>query len=338
MANRPTLKDVAAQAGVSFKTVSRVVNDEPGVSSGVAERVRSAVAELGYRRNHSAQLLRRSDARLHTVAIVHADATNPFAAAVHSAFERHLRTAADTLVVSASSHGDVGEHDRLVDLFTERRVDGLAVIPVGDSPGPALRRELDRNTPIVFIDREPGIDADVVESDHHGGARAATRHLLAHGHRRVGFLGSREQSESIRQRHAGFTDAVEESGADPVVRFGLTTPDLADAAVTELLAGADAPTALFAAQNLAAVGAVRALHRLGRQHEIALVAFDHLEIADLVEPAITTAPQNAEALGRAAAEVLLRRIDGDASEPTRFVVPVELVPRGSGELVPVRGA
>jgi len=116
------------------------------------------------------------------------------------------------------------------------------------------------------------------------------------------------------------------------VRFGLTTPDLADEAVTELLAGADAPTALFAAQNLAAVGAVRALHRLGRQHEVALVAFDHLEIADLVEPAITTAPQNAEALGRAAAEVLLRRIDGDSSDPTRIVVPVEIVPRGSGEL------
>ena len=144
MSDRPTLKDVAAKAGVSFKTVSRVVNDEPGVSSAIAERVRSAVAELGYRRNHSAQVLRRSDARLQTVAIVHADATNPFAAAVHASFERYLRTTADTLVVSASSHGDAGEHDRLVDLFTERRVDGLAVIPVSDSPGPALRRELAR--------------------------------------------------------------------------------------------------------------------------------------------------------------------------------------------------
>lgn len=334
MASRPTLKDVADQAGVSFKTVSRVVNDEPGVSPAMAERVRRAVADLGYRRNRSAQVLRRADARLQTVAIVHADGTNPFAAAVHAAFERHLRTEADTLVVSASSHDDGEEHDRLVDLFTERQVDGLAVVPVGDAPGPALRRELDRRTPIVFIDREPGVDADLVASDHHGGARAATQHLLAHGHRRIAFLGSREQSESIRQRHAGFLDAMTEAGGDSVVRLGLTSPELADEAVTELLAAADAPTALFAAQNLAAVGAVRALHRLGHQHAVALVAFDHLEIADLVEPAITTAPQNAEALGRTAAELLLRRIDGDTSAPTRIVVPVDLVPRGSGELAP----
>ncbi len=334
MASRPTLKDVAEQAGVSFKTVSRVVNDEPGVAPAMAERVRKAVGDLGYRRNHSAQVLRRSDARLQTVAVVHADGTNPFAAAVHAAFEQHLRTEADTLVVSASSREDAGEHDRLVDLFTERQVDGLAVIPVGDTPGPALSRELDRGTPIVFIDREPGVDADVVASDHRGGARAATRHLLAHGHQRVAFLGSREQSESIRQRHAGFIDAITEAGADPTARFGLTTPELADETVTELLAGSDAPTALFAAQNLAAVGAVRSLHRLGRQHEIALVAFDHLEIADLVEPAITTAPQNANALGRTAAALLLRRIDGDTNEPTRIVVPVELIPRGSGELTP----
>lgn len=332
MTSRPTLKDVAERAGVSFKTVSRVVNGESGVSPAMTERVRAAVAELGYRRNHSAQVLRRGGSRVGTVAVVHADSANPFAAAVHAAFERRLRTVADTVVVSASAHEDADEHDRLVGLFAERRVDGLAIVPVGDEPGPTLRRELAERTPVVFIDRAPGVAADSVASDHRGGARAATAHLLAHGHRRIAFLGSREQSESIRQRHAGFLDAVTDADAAPIVRFGLTSPDLADAAVTDLLGATDPPTALFAAQNLAAVGAVRALHRLGAQHDVALVAFDHLEIADLVEPAITTAPQNAEELGRAAADLLLRRIDGDAGEAITVVVPVEVIERGSGEI------
>ena len=140
---RPTLKDVAERAGVSFKTVSRVVNDESGVSPAMADRVHTAIAELGYRRNHSAQALRRGDGRLGTVGIVHADAANPFAAAVHAAFERHLRTSADTLVLSGSSHQDPHEQDRLVDAFIARQVDGLAVIPFGDQPGPALQRELE---------------------------------------------------------------------------------------------------------------------------------------------------------------------------------------------------
>ena len=335
MAARPTLKHVAEHAGVSFKTVSRVVNDEAGVSPAMAARVRAAIDELGYRRNRSAQVLRRADARLGTVAVVHADSANPFAAAVHAAFEEHLRTAADTVVLSASSHEDPEEHDRLVDLFVERQVDGLAVIPVSDAPGPSLSRELERRTPIVFIDREPGVEADVVTSDHRGGAHAATTHLLAHGHRRIAFLGSREHSGSIRERFAGFDAAiVDAGGAEPIVRFGLTSADLADRAVTDLLTGPDAPTALFAAQNLTAAGAVRALHRLGRHHDVALVAFDHVEIADLVEPGITTVPQNAEELGRTAAELLLRRIDGDLGEATRITVPVGLVARGSGEITP----
>ena len=335
MAARPTLKHVAEHAGVSFKTVSRVVNDEPGVSAAMAARVRAAIDDLGYRRNHSAQVLRRADSRLGTVAIIHADSANPFAAAVHTAFERHLRTAADTVVLSASCHDDPAEHDRLVELFMERQVDGLAVIPVGDEPGPSLTRELARHTPVVFIDREPGVEADLVTSDHRGGARTATTHLLERGHDRIAFLGSRERSASIRDRHAGFQDAIDRSGADgPIVRFGLTSAEIADEVVSELLTGPDAPTALFAAQNLAAIGAVRALHRLGHHHDVALVAFDDLEIADLVEPRITTVPQNADELGRTAAELLLRRIDGDVGAATRIVVPVSLVPRGSGEIGP----
>ena len=333
MTSRPTLKDVAEAAGVSFKTVSRVVNRESGVSSAMIERVNEAVTQLGYQRNHSAHLLRRSGQRLGTIGVIHADITNPFAAAVHVAFERQA-SAHDTLLLSGSTNEDPRRQDQLVEAFVSRRVDGLAVIPTADAPGPALERELARHTPIVFIDRDPGVDADVVLSDHRGGASTAVSHLLGHGHRRIGFIGSREETSSVRERRAGFDDAMRSvDGAVSTVRTHLTSIEASEAAVLDLFADKGAaPTALFAAQNLAATGAVRALHRLGLEHDVALVAFDHIEIADIVTPGITTAPQNAASLGQQAAELLFKRIAGSGDAPTRHVVPVELVARGSGEI------
>ncbi|MEM7095317.1 MAG: LacI family DNA-binding transcriptional regulator [Actinomycetota bacterium] len=332
---RPTLKDVAERAGVSFKTVSRVVNGEPGVSEDMAARVGAAIEALGYRRNHSASSLRRAGARIGTIGVIHADIANPFAAAVHASFERQARID-DTLILAGSAGEDPEEQDRLVEAFIARQVDGLAVIPSGDDPGPALRRELQRGTPIVFIDRDPGVPADVVLSDHRGGAREATAHLLDHGHRRIGFLGSRERTPSVRQRRLGFDDAMKRiDGAISTVRIDLTSIDAAERAVEDLFADRGAaPTALFAAQNLAATGAVRGLHQLGLQHEIAIVAFDHIEIADIVDPGITTIPQRADELGRRAATLLAERIDGSTVPARREVVDVELLPRGSGELRP----
>lgn len=332
---RPTLKDVAELADVSFKTVSRVVNGETGVSAERASRVHEAVATLGYRRNHSARALRRSGKRIGTIGVIHADISNPFAAAVHAGFET-VATTNDALLLSGSAGEDPERQEQLVEAFVARQVDGLVVIPIGGQPGPALQRELDRHMPIVFIDRDPGVTADLVLSDHRAGAQAATAHLLAHGHRKVGFLGSRDQTRSVQDRRRGFDDAMRSvDGAVSTVRTDLLSIAASEQAVHELFTDRGAaPTALFAAQNLAATGAVRALHQLGLQHEIALVAFDHIEIADIVEPRITTVPQNAGVLGRRAGELLFRRIDGSTDSAIREVVPVDLIERGSGEIRP----
>lgn len=332
---RPTLKDVAELADVSFKTVSRVVNGEAGVSKERAERVHHAVATLGYRRNHSAHSLRRSGSRIGTIGVVHADIANPFAAAVHKAFES-AASGHQALLLSGSANEDADRQDQLVEAFVSRQVDGLVIIPSGVEPGPALQRELDRNTPIVFVDRDPGAIADVVLSDHRAGSERATQHLLDHGHRRIGFLGSRERTTSVQERRMGFDDAMRTvDGAISTVVTNLTSVEEAEQQVHQLFADRGAaPTALFAAQNLAATGAVRALHRLGMQHEIALVAFDHIEIADIVEPGITTVPQSPGELGRTAAELLFERIAGHAGPARRAVIPVDLVQRGSGEIAP----
>ncbi len=312
-----------------------MVNNEGSVSAALTARVEQAIADLGYQRNHNAHTLRQSAARVGTIGVIHADITNPFASAVHASFEAEAAKNS-TLLLSGSASENADQQDQLVQAFVARQVDGLAIIPSAATPGPALQRELERKTPIVFIDRKPGIDADVVLSDHRTGAMRATEHLQSHGHQRIGFLGSRDSTVSVQLRRAGFDDAMHAvDGAVSTVRTDLLTVDAAVHYVIELFSNpASAPTALFAAQNLTALGAVRALHHLGLQHHVALVAFDHLEIADIVQPGITTIPQDAQALGSHAAEMLFRRIDGDRSPASTRTIPVELVERGSGEIRP----
>lgn len=331
------MKNVATLAGVSFKTVSRVVNGEDGVSRQLEERVVAAIAELGYEPNHGARTLRMGATSTATIGVVHADIANPFMVEVHRAFES-VAAEHDCLILTGTSHEQPERHDDLIRAFARRRVDGLAVVPVGESdaePSETLDKEMQRGTPVVFIDREPGVDADTVMSDHRGGAILATQHLLAHGHRRVAFLGSRQHVHSVVERRAGFESTMRDVGLEPTaVITGMRSADDAAKSVYELLSRESGcqPTAIFAAQNGMTLGAVRALHALARQREIALVGFDHLDAVDIVDPGITTIPQNAAMVGRRAGELLFERLNGDRDTPVREIVPVTIVPRGSGEI------
>ena len=336
------MKNVATLAGVSFKTVSRVVNGEAGVSRQLEERVIAAIAELGYQPDHGARNLRRTAPQAATVGVIHTNISNPFMAAVHEAFEA-VAAKNGCLILSGTSLEQPERHDELVRAFTERRVDGLLIVPVVASvegPSEVLEREIKRGTPVVFVDRDPGFRADVVMSDHRGGAELATRHLLDHGHQRIAFLGSREHVHSVVERRAGFEAVMRGAAANraaadrAAVITDLRTPDDAAKAVHDLmgLSPADRPTAVFSAQNGLTLGAVRALHTLGMQHEIALVGFDHIDSAEIVNPGITTVPQNADEVGRRAGELLFRRLAGDQADPIREIVPVTLVRRGSGEI------
>jgi len=328
------MKNVADLAAVSFKTVSRVVNGEPGVSRQLEERVTAAIAELGYQPNHGARALRQSQRKATTVGVIHADISNPFMAAVHRSFEA-VAARHDCLILSGSSLEQSDRHDELIRAFAGRQVDGLVIVPVGNATeSDHLAQEMRRGTPVVFIDREPGVDADVVMSDHRGGAELATRHLLDHGHRRIAFLGSREHVHSVIERRSGFDDVMKAAGAEPATVVGLRTPDDSAKAVHELLQRppSEQPTAIFAAQNGLTLGAVRALHALDRHRDVALVGFDHIDSVDIVEPGITTVPQNAAEVGQRAGELLFSRLLDGRTEPRREIVPVRLVPRGSGEL------
>lgn len=330
-----TMRDVAAVARVSIKTVSRVVNEEPGVSAELAARVHDAIRLLGYQQNTTASNLRRNDQRTLTIGLLLDDVANPFSSALHRAIEevayRH-----DTLVFAVSSYQEAKREDQLIRSMALRRVDGLIIVPNSASAaGLEQFRRLRR--PTVCVDRPaviPNIDNVLV--DNRAGARAAIHHLASYGHRRIAFLGDRETIWTATERHLGYVEGLALEGLTldrQIVRQNLRSIEAAEQATLDLLDADGPPTALFTGQNLITVGAVRALQRRGLQQRVALVGFDDFLLADLLAPPISVIAQNPTAMGQAAAEMLFARLD-DNTLPTReVVISTRLLARGSGEIL-----
>jgi LacI family transcriptional regulator len=333
---RPTMRDVAERARVSFKTVSRVVNEEGGVSPGLERRVRRAIEELDFRPNVGARILRRSDRRTASIGLLLEDVVNPFSSAVQRAVEDQA-VPRGVVVYSASLDEDPVRERLLVKQFCARHVDGLILVPAGEDQS-YLAAELRAGTAIVCVDRQArNLPVDSILTTNAIGAAEATRHLVGSGHRKIAFLGDRRSIITARQRFDGYRSALDAAGLplDPArVVHDLHDAGAADGAVTALLSGSDPPTALFTAQNLIAIGAVRALRRLGRQHTVALVGFDDFLLADLLSPGVTVVAQDVAEIGRIAAERLFARIGGDTGPPEIRLVPTRLVRRGSGEIRP----
>lgn len=330
----PTMRDVAALAGVSFKTVSRVVNREAGVSAAVIDRVENAVKLLDYRHDATASSLRRADRRTATIGLLLEDVANPFASAIHRAVEEAARER-DVLVLAGSSDAEAERQERLIRELVSRRVDGLIVMPVGQGQVPLLRAG-HLGCPAVFIDRPAAFQtADSVAVDNRDGTCAAIRHLAARGHRRIAFLGDLHTIWTAAERRLGYVEGLAAEGVrlDPhLVRQDVTSSEAAERATLELLAVADAPTAIFAGQNLITIGVIRALQRLGAQRRVALVGFDDVLLADLLDPPVSVVAQDPAAIGRTAADLLFARLDGDDAPPRHRVVPTSLIARGSGEI------
>ncbi|KOG27941.1 MULTISPECIES: LacI family DNA-binding transcriptional regulator [Streptomyces] len=328
--NRPTMKDVAARAGVGLKTVSRVVNGEPGVTPDTERRVREAIEILGFRRNDSARVLRKG--RTATVGLVLEDLADPFYGPLSRAVEEVAR-AHGALLINGSSAEDPEREQELALALCARRVDGLIVIPSGDDHR-YLEPEIRAGVATVFVDRPAGrIDADAVLSDSFGGARDGVAHLIAHGHRRIGFIGDRPRIHTSAERLRGYRAAMEDAGLpvrDEWVSLGSTDPGRVSTAVRELLTAPEPVTALFAGNNRVTVTVVRAL--ADHPRPVALVGFDDIELADLL--GVTVIAQDAAALGRTAAERLFRRLDGADEAPARVVLGTTLLARGSGETPP----
>jgi LacI family transcriptional regulator len=333
---RPTMRDVAARSGVSLKTVSRVVNDEPGVSAALTQRVRRAIEELDFWPNVGASNLRRSDGKTASVGLLVEDVSNPFSSALQRAVE-DVAVPRGVIVFSASLDESPERERELTRAFASRRADGLIIAPASDDQS-YLANEVRAGTAIVCVDREARrLDVDSVLTTNATGSAEGVRHLVTQGHRRIAFLGDRRTIATAGQRYEGYCDALASCGIplDPaLVVHDLRDSAIADGATTTLLTRPHPPTALFTAQNLVTIGALRGLRRLGLERRIAVVGFDDFMLADLLSPGITVVAQDPVAIGRAAATILFSRIAGDTSPRATHILPTTLIRRGSGEIPP----
>lgn len=327
---RPTMRDVARVAGVSLKTVSRVVNNEPGVRPETTERVTAAIEQLGFRRNDLARSLRPGQSSS-TLGLVIGDVGNPFFSAITRAVEEVARENGYLLVAGSSGEDPIHERE-LVTTLLARRAEGILLVPAAGDQS-FLKNEMSLGIPVVFIDRPPGeIEADAVVLENRAGARRGVAQLIDQGHERIGLLADDIEIYTAAERVQGYFDALSDAGLPvdaSLLQLSCRDVEAADAAVRSLVAADNPPTALFAINNWMSLGALRALH--GRPEKVAMLGFDDLEFADLLTTPVTIVAHDPHAMGRLAAKVMLARLAGDTSPPKQIVLPTTLVTRGDAE-------
>ncbi|GAA3803552.1 LacI family DNA-binding transcriptional regulator [Streptomyces coacervatus] len=329
---RPTLADVAREVGVSAKTVSRVLNEDGPASARTREQVLAAVARLGFQPNLMARNIRVGGPDT-TIGLVIPDLANPFFGAVARAIEDTVGERGLTLLMGSSAD-DAGRERALTDKFLARRVSILMIVPSVGADHSHLKSHRAAGLPVVFLDRPGvGLSTDSIVSSNRAGAHDGVAHLVAHGHRRIGFIGDLPvKLYTRRERLAGYRTALQEAGLSYDRSLVANAHDQQGAATATagLLGLADPPTALFAGNNMVALGLVAELARSNRK-DIAVVAFDDVPLAEALEPALTVVAQDPEEIGRAAAATALSRLDGDRSRARTITVPTRLIVRGSAE-------
>lgn len=330
---RPTMKDVAARAGVGLSTVSRVVAGKAGVAPAKVRAVERAVRDLGYSRNDFAHTLRTGSAR--TIGVIATRVSDPFYSQLIAAVEERAQQR-DLLVLVASSGDDPAEGERVLRRVLSRRLDGLIVVAHEESDHGFLSAERDAGMPIVFVDRPPaGLSADVVVIDNEQGASDAVRHLAAAGHRRIACVAHVSGRYTSETRQDGYVRGLraEKLPVDPALIVSVEDEvEVCVEALRELFALPDPPTALFTTNSRTTKAVLKALRLLHRNP--ALVGFDDFDLAELMEPPTTTVSQDPWSIGEAAAHLLFDRIAGMTGAWRRIVLGTRLIVRGSGELPP----
>lgn len=331
MKKRVTSHDVAQLAGVSRATVSHVVNRTKYVSAELERRVMSAIESLGYRPNAVARSLKMQ--RTQTVGLVAPRiATMP---PLIQALEERLAEHGLQLVLSHSNEDPAREAQSL-DTLAHRRVDGLVVIPAGDTNAGQIASLLEAGLPVVFCDRQmDSVACDAVTSDNYGGGFMAGEHLLSHGRSRVAIVSPTrpELSSAHRDRLEGCRRAILEAGGECLVRVAAqVSVEAVEEVFLPLLDTDRPPDAVFAADHTALLGVLQAVRRRGVRmpEEMSLVTFDDATWLNLVQVPVTAVAQNTLELARKAIDFLAERVHtGYQGPPRRVRLPVHLLPRRS---------
>lgn len=324
--DRPTMVDVAADAEVSLKTVSRVINGVESVDAEMAERVRASAARLGFRRNAMAASLRAGSSDV--IGLVTADLANTFYTTIASSVAAVANQRGMQVMMASSDEDPVRERQLALDLCL-RRIAGLIIVPSA-ADQQYLQPEIDAGIPAVFLDRPgQGVRADAVLIDNRGGAFSAMSELIQNGHRRIAVLLDALEIYTMEQRRLGALDALRSARIAPdpaLLSTDAHAPEPAAKALARMLDGDDPPTAVFCGNNRATIGAIETI--LARDVDVAVTGFDDFELSRLLPRPIRVVDYDTAGLGTIAAETLLRRIDGQDTEPTEYLLPTKLVDRG----------
>jgi LacI family transcriptional regulator len=325
---RVTINDVAAAAGVSVATVSKVINDRYGVSVATAERVKAVISELGYESSLTARSLRSH--RTNVLAILVAD-IEPFSAELLKGVARAIKGSGYELIVfSGGGHGQehAGWERRNVSRLSGTLADGVILVtPTVDDVGDS--------GPIVAVDPHSGESTmPSVHADNLAGAITATEYLIALGHRRIGFLAGRPDLESAQRREQGFREALARAGIrfDPdLVRVGGYEPETSREPARQLLELAEPPTAIFAANDLSAIQTMNVARALGMSvpEDVSVIGFDNIPESALTDPPLTTIDQSIQTMGEAAVRLLVDVLDAVPDRPQQITLPTKLVVRQS---------
>jgi LacI family transcriptional regulator, galactose operon repressor len=322
-----TIADVAAAAGVSVATVSKVINDRYGVAEQTSERVRAVIQELGYTSSLVAQSLRSR--RTNVIAILAAD-IEPFNAELLKGAARAIRGTGYELVVFS----DCGQRDDQVG-WENRSLGRVSALTDGAILVTPSTVDVPFATPVVAVDHNVRSSTlPSVDSDNLSGAVAATEYLIGLGHRRVGFLAGRPDLESARLREQGYRRALESEGIafDPaLVRVGGYEPETAREATRDLLQLDDRPTAIFAANDTSAIETIAVARSLGLvvPDDLSVIGFDNVPESVLCEPPLTTIEQSIQQMGREAVQMLIGLIEDPSSRAAQVILPTRLVVRAS---------
>lgn len=326
-----TIKHVAARAGVSFTTVSHVLNGTRRVSESARQRVEQAIAEMGYSPSAVARSLKTSETFV--LGVLVPNITNPFFAELTRGIEDFCRQT-DYSVFLCNSDDDAERQGRYLQTLLERRVDGLLLAAAAGEAEALARRLESARVPTVVVDRDvPGLTADMVRVDHQGGARLAVSHLLSLGHRAIACLSGPSQFAVSRARVAGWQEAMAQAGIE-VKKGWLLEGDFSAPVGHELTRGLLARgevSAIFASNDLLAIGALRAAAEQGVAvpDALSVIGFDGIDLGGYVHPGLTTVGHPIRNLGETAATVLIERIAHRGADKREVVLPAVLIERGS---------
>ena len=331
MTRRPTIKDVAREAGVSTVTVSRVTNAPDLVQAATRERVLRAMRDLGYVPNLAARTMRTNATK--SVGILVPDLVSHSNAAVAQAAERHLAAAGYSLLVASSDYRT--DHElRALEALRTRQVDGL-LLYVSDEADPAIGQAIARlDVPMVVLDRTLGATADTLLSDHGPAMDLTVRYLASLGHRRIALLMPSIRIRPGLERAKAFLAAVEAAGLDPTLssieRIAPEDHDRPQAAQV-LFQRAAPPTAVIATGSrlVRSVIATARGRGLALPGDLSLVAVDAEDIAAAATPELTSIIRDYAEIGRTAVELLLARLENPGAPPRRIVLDSQVVLKGS---------